>query len=361
MSTLKNLIQRTKNRSISVDLAQKLFDAAVTYRLSGLPLLNSLKKDKEWVTASKEEVVKYFYYKFPEAFKRAKETNPVVYEANGVDVHFNDIPLIQVLKTVPSGRNNPIVSIVMDNAGRLTKEGKQRLTQSWESLVYSGDERAITLAINLFAYSLIRYDGKFSPSGFAHLAPVAVEESCAGYSDRMEAMRLQGLNTDGDSDFRTLFLRNNTDNRTLFPKITAKEVEVLKDSIDAGFISMDVAAQCPSIAKISGEKSSSVTYFNGFCIQDGKEMKYYILEPISKKEADIIEVTPLGVKGKMVEYFIDSDFATSKSRITEDKRHSEENSELAQSDDTGFSAPMSSEDSYDIDVTTDDEGNEICK
>lgn len=362
MGALKKLIQRTKNRSISVDLAQKLFDAAVTYRLSSLPLLNSLKKGKEWVTAPKEEVVKYFYYKFPDVFKHAKETNPVVYEANGVEVHFNDIPLVQVLKTVPSGRNNPIASIVMDNAGRLTKEGKQRLTQSWESLIYSGDERAITLAINLFAYSLIRYDGKFAPSGFAHLAPVAVEEACAGYADRMEDMRKYGLNIDDDSDFRTLFLRNNTDNRTLFPKVTGKEVEALKDAISAGFISMDVASQCPSIAKVTtGEKSASVTYFNGFCIQDGKEMKYYILEPVSRKEADIVEVTPLGVKGKMVEYFIDSEFATSKSRITEDKKHAEENSEPVQSDETGFSIPTSPEDMYDIGDTTDDEGNEICK
>ena len=375
MSTLSDFIHRTKNRSISVELAQKMFDSAILYSMSKLPILNQIMKDGKWETATKEEVIKYFYYTFPNEFKALKEKNDVLYvDENGREIRFNDVPIIQVLKYAAPSNSNPIASIVMDNAGKLTKEGKQRLTQSWESLVYSGDDDARTLAINLFTYGLLRYAGGFSPNGYAHLSPMTVKESVSGYVDTLENIRVTGTHIFGSEEFKILFMRNNTHERTLFPKLSSTEANNVKDIYlnedsknSDGSYSVTAAVgddeKCPSIVKVHvGDNKVTAVFNNGFCVVDDQNVPhfYVVLQNDNEVNATIVEVTPLGVKDKMVEYIFDNNNPMSKSLIEEDENHKKENEGDYVPEEPSVPSDLSDEGEYFPSSYTDDEENPIC-
>ena len=374
---LTDLMNRTKYGNISVETAQKLFDAAILYNLQDIPIFSSLKGKAK----SPEEVYKYFLKDFPETFKKAKESNPVVYKSGDTEVRFNDIPIIKGLKVVPASKTNVVQTIVLDTVGRLSKDGKAKLTQSWEALMYSEDANARNLAINLFVYSVIRYSGKYTPTGFAHLVPTAVREGVKGYIDKLEDIRKHGVGVKdkgGSNSFRTLFLRNNTENRTLFPKLSDKEAkEIMKlfnESKDLSgnggrIITANTTALndvIPSVVTVRmrqfDDKQVPVAMFkNGIMIQtkgdDGKTQKqFFIFNQISTTEAEMIPVTPLGAKGNISEYFLDNPYGESAIQVSQE--YEAENTEV----DTTEEEPqaISAEIRYLNGSKKDDEGNDIC-
>lgn len=377
-SILSDIMERTKYNNISVETAQKLFDATILYNLSSIPLFSSLKGKAK----SPEDVYKYFLKDFPETFKKAKENNPVLYKTNdGKEVRFNDIPLIKGLKVVPASKRNVVQTIVLDSAGRLSKDGKAKLTQSWEALMYSGNDSARNLALNLFAYSIVRYAGKYTPTGFAHLVPTAVREGVKGYIDKLEDIRKYGISLKdrgGNRSFRTLFLRNNTEDRTLFPKLSDKEAkEIMKlfnSSTDLSgnggrIITANTTALndvIPSVVtvmmrEVDGEQKPNAVFKNGILIQtkgeDGKTQKqFYIFNQISSTEAEMIPVTPLGAKGNISEYFLDDPFGESAVQVSAE--YEKENSEVETAEEEPQA--ISAEIRYLNGSKKDDEGSNIC-
>lgn len=374
---LTDLMNRTKYGNISVETAQKLFDAAILYNLQEVPIFSSLKGR----TKSSEEVYKYFLKDFPETFKKAKESNPVVYKSGDTEVRFNDIPIIKGLKVVPASKNNVVQTIVLDTVGRLSKDGKAKLTQSWEALMYSEDANARNLAINLFVYSVIRYSGKYTPTGFAHLVPTAVREGVKGYIDKLEDIRKHGVGVKdkgGSNSFRTLFLRNNTENRTLFPKLSDKEAkEIMKlfnESKDLSgnggrVITANTTALndiIPSVVTVKmmqfDDKQVPVAIFkNGIMIQtkgdDGKTQKqFFIFNQISTTEAEMIPVTPLGAKGNISEYFLDNPYGESAVQVSQEYEAENAEVETAEEEPQAISAEIR----YLNGSKKDDEGNDIC-
>ena len=374
---LTDLMDRTKYGNISVETAQKLFDAAILYNLQDIPIFSSLKGKSK----SPEEVYKYFLKDFPETFKKAKESNPVVYKSGDTEVRFNDIPIIKGLKVVPASKNNVVKNIVLDTVGRLSKDCKAKLTQSLEALMYSGDDNARNLAINLFVYSVIRYSGKYTPTGFAHLVPTAVREGIKGYIDKLEDIRKHGVGVKdkgGSNSFRTLFLRNNTENRTLFPKLSDKEAkEIMKlfnDSKDLSgnggrIITANTTALndvIPSVVTVRmmqfDDKQVPVAMFkNGIMIQtkddNGKTKKqFFIFNQISTTEAEMIPVTPLGAKGNISEYFLDNPYGESAVQVSQE--YEAENTEVETTEEEPQA--ISAEIRYLNGSKKDDEGNDIC-
>lgn len=374
---LTDLMDRTKYGNISVETAQKLFDAAILYNLQDIPIFSSLKGKAK----SPEEVYEYFLKEFPETFKKAKESNPVVYKTGDTEVRFNDIPIIKGLKVVPASKTNVVQTIVLDTVGRLSKDGKTKLTQSWEALMYSEDNNARNLAINLFVYSVIRYSGKYTPTGFAHLVPTAVREGVKGYIDKLEDIRKHGVGVKdkgGSNSFRTLFLRNNTKNRTLFPKLSDKEAkEIMKlfnDSKDlSGNGGRIITANTttlndiiPSVVTVKmrqfDNKQVPVAMFkNGIMIQtkddNGKTKKqFFIFNQISTTEAEMIPVTPLGAKGNISEYFLDNPYGESAVQVSQE--YEAENTEVETAEEEPQN--VSGEIRYLNESKTDDEGNNIC-
>lgn len=375
---LSDVMERTKYNNISVETAQKLFDATILYNLSSIPLFSSLKGKAK----SPEDVYKYFLKDFPETFKKAKENNPVLYKTDdGKEVRFNDIPLINGLKVVPASKRNVVQTIVLDSAGRLSKDGKAKLTQSWEALMYSGNDNAKNLALNLFAYSIVRYAGKYTPTGFAHLVPTAVREGVKGYIDKLEDIRKYGISLKdrgGNRSFRTLFLRNNTEDRTLFPKLSDREAkEIMKlfnSSTDlsgnGGRIitanTTDLNDVIPSVVtvmmrKVDDNLVPNAVFKNGVLIQtkgeDGKTQKqFFIFNQISTTEAEMIPVTPLGAKGNISEYFLDNPFEESAVQVSAE--YEKENSEVETAEEEPQA--VSVEIRYSNGSKTDDEGKNIC-
>lgn len=374
---LTDLMNRTKYGNISVETSQKLFDAAILYNLQEVPIFSSLKGKAK----SPEEVYKYFLKDFPETFKKAKESNPVVYKSGDTKVRFNDIPIIKGLKVVPASKTNVVQTIVLDTVGRLSKDGKAKLTQSWEALMYSEDANARNLAINLFVYSVIRYSGKYTPTGFAHLVPTAVREGIKGYIDKLEDIRKHGVGVKdkgGSNSFRTLFLRNNTENRTLFPKLSDKEAkEIMKlfnESKDLSgnggrVITANTTALndiIPSVVTVRmrqfDNKQVPVAMFkNGIMIQtkgdDGKTQKqFFIFNQISTTEAEMIPVTPLGAKGNISEYFLDNPYGESAVQVSQE--YEAENTEVETTEEEPQA--VSAEIRYLNGSKKDDEGNDIC-
>ena len=375
---LSDIMERTKYNNISVETAQKLFDATILYNLSSIPLFSSLKGKAK----SPEDVYKYFLKDFPETFRKAKESNPVLYKtSDGKEVRFNDIPLIKGLKVVPASKRNVVQTIVLDSAGRLSKDGKAKLTQSWEALMYSENDNARNLALNLFAYSIVRYAGKYTPTGFAHLVPTAVREGAKGYIDKLEDIRKYGISLKdrgGNRSFRTLFLRNNTEDRSLFPKLSDKEAkEIMKlfnSSTDLSgnggrIITANTTALndvIPSVVtvmmrKVDDNLVPNAVFKNGVLIQtkgeDGKTQKqFYIFNQISSTEAEMIPVTPLGAKGNISEYFLDDPFGESAVQISAE--YEKENSEVETAEEEPQA--VSVEIRYSNGSKTDDEGNNIC-
>ena len=375
---LTDLMKRTKYNNVSVETAQKLFDATILYNLSSIPLFSSLKGKAK----SSEDVYKYFLKDFPETFKKAKESNPVVYKSGDTEVRFNDIPIIKGLKVVPASKTNVVATIVLDSVGRLSKDGKAKLTQSWEALMYSDNDNARNLALNLFAYSIVRYSGKYTPTGFAHLVPTSVREGAKGYIDKLEDIRKHGVSTKdrgGNNSFRTLFLRNNTENRTLFPKLSDKEAkEIMKMFNDSKDLSgnggriitantTDLNNVIPSVVTVMmmhdpNSNPYPVSVFkNGIMIQtkgeDGKTQKrFFIFNQISTTEAEMIPVTPLGAKGNISEYFLDNPYGESAVQVSQE--YEEENTEIETAEEDPQS--VSAEIRYLNGSKKDDEGNDIC-
>lgn len=375
---LSDVMERTKYSNISVETAQKLFDATILYNLSSIPLFSSLKGKAK----SPEDVYKYFLKDFPETFKKAKENNPVLYKTDdGKEVRFNDIPLIKGLKVVPASKRNVVQTIVLDSAGRLSKDGKAKLTQSWEALMYSGNDNAKNLALNLFAYSIVRYAGKYTPTGFAHLVPTAVREGVKGYIDKLEDIRKYGISLKdrgGNRSFRTLFLRNNTEDRTLFPKLSDREAkEIMKlfnSSTDLSgnggrIITANTTALndvIPSVVtvmmiKVDDNLVPNAVFKNGVLIQtkgeDGKTQKqFYIFNQISSTEAEMIPVTPLGAKGNISEYFLDNPFGESAVQVSAEYEKENSEAETAEEEPQAVSVEVR----YFNDSKKDDEGNNIC-
>ena len=375
---LTDLMKRTKYNNVSVETAQKLFDATILYNLSSIPLFSSLKGKAK----SSEDVYKYFLKDFPETFKKAKESNPVVYKSGDTEVRFNDIPIIKGLKVVPASKTNVVATIVLDSVGRLSKDGKAKLTQSWEALMYSDNDNARNLALNLFAYSVVRYSGKYTPTGFAHLVPTAVREGAKGYIDKLEDIRKHGVSTKdrgGNNSFRTLFLRNNTENRTLFPKLSDKEAkEIMKMFNDSKDLSgnggriitantTDLNNVIPSVVTVmmmhdpNGNPYPVSVFKNGIMIQikgeDGKTQKrFFIFNQISNTEAEMIPVTPLGAKGNISEYFLDNPYGESAVQVSQE--YEEENTEIETAEDEPQA--ISAEIRYLNGSKKDDEGNDIC-
>ena len=376
---LTDLMKRTKYNNVSVETAQKLFDATILYNLSSIPLFSSLKGKAK----SPEDVYKYFLKEFPETFKKAKENNPVVYTTDdGNKVRFNDIPIIKGLKVVPASKTNVVATIVLDSVGRLSKDGKAKLTQSWEALMYSDNDNARNLALNLFAYSVVRYSGKYTPTGFAHLVPTAVREGAKGYIDKLEDIRKHGVSTKdrgGNNSFRTLFLRNNTENRTLFPKLSDKEAkEIMKMFNDSKDLSgnggriiaantTDLNNVIPSVVTVMMMHDPNVNpdpvsvFKNGIMIQikgeDGKTQKrFFIFNQISTTEAEMIPVTPLGAKSNISEYFLDNPYGESAVQVSQE--YEEENTEIETAEEEPQA--ISAEIRYLNGSKKDDEGNDIC-
>ena len=365
---LDDFMRRTKHNSISVETAQRLFDATILYQLNHIPNLNNLKGK----VSTPEDVARYLINEFPNEFSKIKKSEK-----------FADNPFIKSLKVVSKSNNVVVPTIMIDTTGRLTKEGKHRITQGWESLMYSGDPEAIDLATTLFTYSLVRYAGKYSPAGgFAHLVPVAVREGTKGYIDALENLRKRGTVTHAAKDFRVMFMRNNTFDSTLFPRVSDTEAEAINNLIsksqkidgrdkayDIKVDSESMADDLPTlISSVKIDKSGNIhaIFRNGFSMDstddDGKKTrKYFVLVTVDDSHAELTEVEPLGVKGAIQEYFLNDPYG--ESVIPKNEQYNKENpTEYTPEDYDGSGYDVSSSESgFEITEKKDAEGQEICE
>lgn len=101
-------------------------------------------------------------------------------------------------------------TVVLPNAGNITEEDKEAITNAWDELLNSPIDAIRTLGMDLIKYSFYRNGLIFSPDGFGHLAPNS-RTLIDGY---IEQVRNCNTNTNNEftlRQFLTQFVKNNSD------------------------------------------------------------------------------------------------------------------------------------------------------
>lgn len=101
-------------------------------------------------------------------------------------------------------------TVVLPNAGNITEEDKEAITNAWDELLNSPIDSIRRLGMDLIRYSFYRNGLTFSPDGFGHLAPNS-RTLIDGY---IEQVRNCNTNTNNEftiRQFLTQFVKNNSD------------------------------------------------------------------------------------------------------------------------------------------------------
>lgn len=101
-------------------------------------------------------------------------------------------------------------TVVLPNAGNITEEDKEAITNAWDELLNSPIDSIRRLGMDLIRYSFYRNGLIFSPDGFGHLAPNS-RTLIDGY---IEQVRNCNTNTNNEftiRQFLTQFVKNNSD------------------------------------------------------------------------------------------------------------------------------------------------------
>lgn len=240
-----------------------------------------------------------FINNFPDEFSRIVAENPDI----------ADLTFIQSLRVITS---NGLKIISFDNTGSKNNTVKDRISQSWESMLYMDNPEANKLAINLERYSSFRGLG-FGHNNFNHLTPVAVKIATPEYIDKLRSLL---TTTDDYSPFIDQYIYNNLHNRRFAPVISEEApVEFidkdgnLKDEIDV-FITKGNKSSLSSIVKKENRNGEAVEYdfMNYFAKSYKGDYVYYRaveFENAIDGSGTLVtyqRINPLGLKGGFVEY-----------------------------------------------------------
>lgn len=261
---------------------------------------NSTKTEK--FTRYDREDRDYFINKFPEDFKKLKETIP---ELKNNQFIKKIVPVYPEKKNKNGKRSKgyfPFTRLKFQNSGSLSQLQVDNYSRDWLSLLSSSDERLNRLGKALFKYSTYFGFG-FSPESFIRMASVNARK---GIPDYVETIK----NIDNFSDatknslFIFQYLLNHTNDDNLVPNI----------EIDARNISDGIVTFSPENAKL----------FDKVIVNHFKkgDIFYQVVRPVIKvtvngetkvystskavtpmgEEVQYYETIPLGYKGKVFEY-----------------------------------------------------------
>lgn len=220
----------------------------------------------------------------------------------------------------------------------LNVDSQDELRRAWADLINMNNpnlsqqenQQIRNFGVELFFYTLARGGFNFSPKTLMHMAPIAVRYMATykgeGYSNYIDGLNnLRSLDAQVENDFNeTLmdrfinqFIRNNSDNTTIVPRISANSTSfVLFPNGDASFdlkkyskdkykiVHNNTAA--PYIHLISNVNGKRITWL--YRLKDtfvSSDFKQTLQEVVYER------VTRLGVRNEFVEYNANDDIETS--------------------------------------------------
>lgn len=261
---------------------------------------NSTKTEK--ITRYDAEDRDYFINKFPEDFKKLKETIPELKDNQFIK---KIIPVYPEKKNKNGKRSKgyfPFTRLKFQNSGSLSQLQIDNYSRDWLSLLSSNDTRLNKLGRALFKYATYFGFG-FSPESFIRMASVNARKSIPDYVETIK--NIDNFNDESkNSLFVFQYLLNHTNDDNLVPNI----------EIDAKNISDGVVTFSPENVKLFDK-----VVVNHFKNEDNY---YQVVRPVIKvtvngetkvystskvvtpmgEEVHYYETIPLGYKGKVFEY-----------------------------------------------------------
>ena len=244
----------------------------------------------------------YFINKFPEDFKKLKETIPELKDNQFIK---KIIPVYPERKNKNGKRSKgyfPFTRLKFQNSGSLSQLQIDNYSRDWLSLLSSNDIRLNKLGRALFKYATYFGFG-FSPESFIRMASVNARKSIPDYVETIK--NIDNFNDElKNSLFVFQYLLNHTNDDNLVPNI----------EIDTRNISNSVVTFSPENVKLF-DKVVVNHFKNGdnyyqvvrpvIKVTINGETKVYstskVVTPMGE-EVHYYETIPLGYKGKVFEY-----------------------------------------------------------
>ena len=244
---------------------------------------------------------KRFIIDFPNEFIKTVNENP--------DIAENRFVSRIRLKYPKRGANGklPIASLVFRNSGKLSTIQRDMYSRDWLSLLYSSNPKAVELGLNLFKYASFMGGFGFGPNSFIHMAPVLLRKAIPGYEQTLRNL----VKKDDYFPFIRQFILNHMDMPNLVPQYAEKDLSgitysnydrnfeatpnnssFVKEQVTTTDESKNMVLMNKLIPFISIIKpNGTLTYFeaDSWYVADGQPIRYH-------------EVSPLGFKGKVLEY-----------------------------------------------------------
>lgn len=149
------------------------------------------------------------------------ENTPKIINELKTSAHYNN-ELIKALDVEILTQRYQLDAVTLENSV-YDREGKQFITNDWENLY--NNENTREKAIQLAKYMLIRFGFNWAPKSAFHLVPNVMKNKNSDFYNIFKEDSLVPI-----KDFIILFLRNNTENKNLFHKIsTLEEGQHLED------------------------------------------------------------------------------------------------------------------------------------
>lgn len=249
-----------------------------------------------------EEDRDYFINKFPEDFKKLKETIP---ELKNNQFIKKIIPVYPE-KANKNGKRSkgyfPFTRLKFQNSGSLSQVQMDNYSRDWFSLLSSNDTRLNKLGKALFKYATYFGFG-FSPESFMRMASVSTRKSIPDYVETIK-------NVDNFKDpskspiFVYQYLLNHTNDDNLVPNIEVSNVRKTSDNV-VTFNPSDTVFDKIFIREMVIDKIKYQVVRPVIKITANGETKVYSahkqITPFGEN-VQYFETIPLGYKGKVFEY-----------------------------------------------------------
>ncbi len=171
MSEIKHIMGHANNHIISKDMLYSYMKSANIYNMSKTSLFGD---DN---THTSREKRTYYMYEFPAEFDNFKLENK----------EFSQLGVIKNLK-VKNG------SIILERAGRLTPDVREKFMRDFDSLLQSPDAKVRDMAAKLFMYSFYKDGLYFGPNSFGNFFSTDFMLNIPGYREALEKANKQEYN-----------------------------------------------------------------------------------------------------------------------------------------------------------------------
>ena len=201
MPEIKHIMGHANGHIVSTGVLDTYMKSATIYNMSKTSLFG----DDTQHTAREKRT--YYMYKFPAEFEKFKLQNE----------EFSQLGVIKNLKVVAG-------NIILERAGRLTPDVRERFMRDFDSLLQSSDAEVRDMAAKLFMYSFYKDGLYFGPNSFGTFFSTDFMLNIPGYREALEKANKQEYNQNLLDQF---YYYNQSS--YIYPEVSASNATMLKN------------------------------------------------------------------------------------------------------------------------------------